>query len=73
MSVTGRTAFLPQLSFACRLGFKRYDGCQTPVPSCEDIEESEHAGMDLDRGHWHWQKTGILSLTSILDQPPSGN
>lgn len=38
MSETGRTAFPPQLSFACRLGFRRYDGCQTPVASCEDIE-----------------------------------
>lgn len=28
----------PQLSFACRLGFRRYDGCQMPVASCEDTE-----------------------------------
>lgn len=66
-----RTAFLPQLFFACRLGFRRYDGCQTPVASCEDIEGREYAGMGLDWGHWHWQWIGILPLTSILDHPPS--
>lgn len=41
MSETRRTAFPSQLSFACRLGFRRYDGCQTPVASCEDIEREE--------------------------------
>lgn len=34
----GRLPILPQLSFACRLGFRRYDGCQMPVASCEDTE-----------------------------------
>lgn len=38
MTETGRTVFLSQLSFAWRLGFRRYDGCQTPVASCEDTE-----------------------------------
>lgn len=65
--------FQPQLSFACRLGFRRYDGCQTSVASCEDIERGGHVGMDLDRGQWHWQGIGILPLTSILDHPPSSN
>lgn len=41
MSETRRTAFPSQLSFACRLGFRRYDGCQMPVASCEDIEREE--------------------------------
>lgn len=34
-----RTASLWQLSIACRLGFRKYDECQTPVASCEDTEE----------------------------------
>lgn len=37
MTETG-TVFLPQLSITCRLCFSRYDGCQTPVASCEDVE-----------------------------------
>lgn len=47
---TGKMTFPPQLSFARRLGFRRYDGCQTSVTSCEDIEGREFAGMDLDQG-----------------------
>lgn len=41
MSETRRTAFPLQLSTACRLGFRRYDGCQMPVASCEDMEGEE--------------------------------
>lgn len=39
-----------QLSFACRLGFKRYDGCQTPVASCEDIQGVEVCGHGFGSG-----------------------
>lgn len=56
VSETERMTFLPQLSFTRRLGFRGYDGCQTPVTSCEDIEGREFAGMDLDQGQWHWQR-----------------
>lgn len=38
VAATGQTAFRAQLSFACGLGFRRYDGCQTPVANCEDTE-----------------------------------
>lgn len=42
---------MAQLSSACRLGFRKYDGCQRPLDSCEDIRErSECVGMDMDEG-----------------------
>lgn len=47
---TRRSAFLLQLSFAWRLCFRRYDGCQTSVASCEDVHGVEVCGYGFGSG-----------------------
>lgn len=52
-----------QLSIARRLGFRRFDECQTPVASCEDTEE----GRALE---WLWigvSSAGETGWNSALD------
>lgn len=66
---------LSQLSFACRLGFSAYDGCQTPVASCEDMQEEEEERSGFGSGSVppvdDWNSALDLHFGSSLTEIPA--
>lgn len=67
----GGLLFPPQLSFACRLGFSRYDGCQTPVASCEDIEGEGVRWFGFGQGSVALAEDWNSALDLHFGSPPS--
>lgn len=77
MSETG-TAFLLQLSFACRLDFSRYDGCQTPVVKTQRgrsdfdlgslfvvVPQDRNSALDFHFGPSLFEVLNIASLLAL--------